>query len=116
MAGPIPSNTTVVVAVPHVHLPLVLATLRRDISIAAQDCGSNSKCGAYTGEVYAGMLVDLGVTWVVLGHSERRAGGETSGVVAEKVGVAVGVGLKVMLCVGESLGEREGGRTMEVSG
>jgi triosephosphate isomerase len=71
--------------------------------------------GAFTGEVSGPMLVEAGCTWVILGHSERRQHfGETDAFVAQKVGAALGAGLKPIVCVGETLAEREGGRTLEV--
>lgn len=85
-AGPIPTNTEVVVAVPHCYLPLVVKTLRSDILVAGQDCSAFGP-GAHTGEVNCDQLRDLGVQWVVLGHSERRQAGESSDIVAAKVKV-----------------------------
>ena len=73
--------------------------------------------GAYTGEVSASMLKDFGVSYVIIGHSERRAiFGETSVTVAEKFRAAVDAGLIPILCVGESLAEREAGITEKVVG
>jgi triosephosphate isomerase len=116
--GPIPANAEVVVGVPAIHIPLVLSTLRDDIAVAAQNCGVNDKCGAFTGEICASQLVDMGVTWVIIGHSERREGfemaGEDNELVAKKVKVAVDAGLKVMFCIGEKKEEREAGTTMDV--
>lgn len=116
--GPIPANAEVVVGVPAIHIPLVLSSLRDDIAVAAQNCGVNDKCGAYTGEICASQLVDMGVTWVIIGHSERREGfemaGESNELVAKKVKVAVDAGLKVMFCIGEKKEEREAGTTMDV--
>ncbi len=65
--------------------------------------------GAFTGEVSAGMLTDLDVEYVIVGHSERRQMGETSAFVAEKVRAAQAAGLAPILCVGETLDERESG-------
>ena len=71
--------------------------------------------GAYTGEVSASMLGDFGCRYVLVGHSERRAlFGETDAVVAAKFGVALASGLVPVLCVGETLAERNEGRTLEV--
>jgi triosephosphate isomerase (TIM) len=71
--------------------------------------------GAFTGEVSAPMLLESGCTWVILGHSERRQHfGESDAFVAQKVSAALGAGLKPIVCVGETLAEREGGRTLEV--
>ena len=108
------TNVEVVCGAPSIHLPLALGSLRQDWSCAAQNCGSNKKQGAHTGEICADQLVDLGVKWVILGHSECRERGESSPLVAEKVKAAVASGLSVMLCIGEKLEERENGTTMEV--
>ncbi len=73
------------------------------------------KPGAFTGEVAAGMLVDVGCTWVILGHSERRAIlGETDDLIAKKTATALAGGLKVILCVGEQLSERQANLTEKV--
>lgn len=117
-AGPIPENVEVVLCVPYVHIPMVLAELRQDIEVGAQNCGNNTKDGAYTGEIGAHMLTDLGCTWVIIGHSERREGfgmtGETEALCAEKCKVALDKGLKVMFAIGEKKEERESGVTMKV--
>lgn len=97
---------------------MVLAQLRDDIAVGAQDCGVNAKDGAYTGEVSAHMLKDIGCTWVIIGHSERREGfemaGEPEDLCAKKCKVALDKGLKVMFAIGEKKEERESGVTMEV--
>lgn len=117
-AGPIPANVEVAIGAPFIHLGLCLAELRDDISVSAQNCAASGKTGAYTGEICASQLVDLGVTWVIIGHSERREGfdmaGEDSELVAKKVKVALDAGLKVMFAIGEKKEERESGITMEV--
>ena len=117
-AGTIPSNTEVVVCAPYVYLPSLLSSLREDIEVGAQDSAVNPAKGAYTGEVAAFMIKDIGCTWVIIGHSERRVGfkmpGEPNELCAEKCKVAVDAGLKVMFCIGESKDEREGGITMKI--
>ena len=71
--------------------------------------------GAYTGEISAPMLKDLGCQYVILGHSERRTlFGEGNSIVQKKIGAAFRHGLKPILCVGESLDEREAGRTTDI--
>lgn len=70
--------------------------------------------GAHTGEVSAPMLVEAGCTYVIIGHSERRQAGETDEQVNAKVRAAVAGGLRPILCVGESLAERQAGRTEDV--
>ena len=73
--------------------------------------------GAFTGEVSAPMLKDSGCTWIILGHSERRQYfGETDAKVAEKTAAALTQGLSPIVCVGETLEEREGKKTLEVVG
>lgn len=82
------------------------------IAVGAQNV-SEYVAGAYTGEVSATMLRDLGVCHVIVGHSERRSlFGESSAQVAEKFAAAVDNGLVPILCVGETLAEREQGRTL----
>ena len=74
------------------------------------------KNGAYTGEISAEMLNDIGINWTILGHSERRhVFGESDKTVGEKVKQALGHKLKVIACIGEKLDEREGGRTKDVN-
>ncbi|MCG2583227.1 triose-phosphate isomerase [Massilia sp. TS11] len=82
----------------------------------AQDVSAHA-AGAYTGEVAAAMLADLGCRFVIVGHSERRAyHGESNALVAQKVLAALGAGLTPIVCVGETLAEREAGRTAAVVG
>jgi len=109
-AGPIPPWAEVVVGVPYVFIPEVLKTIRKDIAVGAQDCSATSY-GAYTGEVPAEMLKEIGCTWVILGHSERRTNQkESSDLVVTKTKNALKAGLSVMFCVGETLEEREAGK------
>lgn len=84
------------------------------VEVGGQDCHS-AKAGAYTGSISAEMLKDAGATLVILGHSERRAGfGETNADVAAKVDAALAAGLEPIICIGETLDEREAGRAVEV--
>jgi len=79
-----------------------------------QDCRPEAS-GAFTGDVAAEMLADAGAALVILGHSERRAGyGETDELVAAKVGAALRAGLEPIICVGETLAEREAGHALAV--
>ena len=72
--------------------------------------------GAYTGEISAEQLKDIGATWVILGHSERRQYfKEDNAILREKLQYVLSKGLKVIYCIGESLAEREGGKTKEVN-
>lgn len=105
----------VVVCAPFVYLPQVLAGLRA-AEAGAQNLSAEAP-GAHTGEVAGEMLLDLGVRWVIVGHSERRTlYGESSQVVAAKAARALALGLRPIVCVGETLAEREAGRTLEVIG
>lgn len=84
------------------------------VLLGGQDCHAEPS-GAFTGDISAAMLKDAGAALVILGHSERRQlHGETSALVARKVTAAQGVGLSVILCVGETQGERDSGRAMAV--
>lgn len=100
---------------PYVYLQDV-ARLLRDSSaeLGAQDVCAEA-AGAYTGEIAATMLKDVGCHYVIVGHSERRTlYGESDQLVARKFAAAQSKGLKVVLCVGEQLAERESGVTREV--
>ncbi len=84
------------------------------VRLGAQDCYWEDH-GAFTGEISPSMLVDAGCTYVIIGHSERRQHfGETDYTVAKKVAAAHEYGLKPIVCVGESLEQRESGKALEV--
>jgi triosephosphate isomerase len=84
------------------------------LRLAAQNCHYEAQ-GAYTGEVSVAMLKDVGASYVIIGHSERRQlFGETDEATGKKVGAALKGGLRVILCVGETIGERQASRTLEV--
>jgi triosephosphate isomerase (TIM) len=102
---------------PFVYLDEVARALAGSkIQLGAQNCCDEAK-GAFTGEISAGMVLDVGASWVLLGHSERRhLYGESDGLIQAKVQAALNAGLKVMLCVGETLAEREAKRTESVIG
>ena len=86
-----------------------------NIKVSGQDCAPVAEEGAQTGEVAAFMLRDVGASYVIIGHSERRQFyGETDQVVAQKVQAALGAGLQVILCVGESLEQRNRGIEVQV--
>lgn len=103
------------VAVPAPYLASVQAAVAGSpIAVAAQDVSAHDK-GAYTGEVSGAMLKDFGVRYALVGHSERRQyHGETDAVVAAKAQAALAQGLTPIVCVGETLEEREAGSTEAV--
>jgi triosephosphate isomerase len=107
----------VAVAPVFTSLPAVKAALAGSpIELAAQDVHWEAQ-GAFTGEVSAPLLADVGVAHVIVGHSERRQFfGETDETVRKKVGAVLAAGLRPIVCVGELLAEREAGRTLEVVG
>ena len=107
----------VVVCVPYTNLETALeATKGSNIKVGAENCHW-AKSGAFTGEISADMLAEMGVEYVVIGHSERRQYfGETDKTVNQRVRAALDAGLKVLLCVGELLEQREQGITEEVCG
>ena len=102
------SDVEVFIAPTYVNLSAAVKSTRSsDIRIAAQNM-HQSASGAYTGEISAGMLQDIGVQHVILGHSERRAYfGETDELLKEKVKAALEAGLGVIFCFGEELEERK---------
>jgi len=108
-------HAEVVIAPPFTALAAVAAVLRGGaVSLAAQNMHAAVE-GAYTGEVSPVMLKDVGCSHVILGHSERRQFfGETDEGVAKKAEAALAHGLCPIVCVGESLAERESDRTMEI--
>jgi len=107
----------VAVCVPFPYLAQVQAKLTGSvIAWGAQNLSQQAK-GAFTGEVSAAMLKDFGCAYVIVGHSERRSiYGESDAVVAEKFAAAQAAGLTPILCVGETLEERESGVTEQVVG
>lgn len=107
----------VVVCVPFTNLETAVnATKGTNIHVGAQNCHFE-KSGAFTGEISADMLKELGVEYVVLGHSERRQYfAETDETVNKRLKAALSAGLKPIVCVGELLWERECGITEEVLG
>ena len=84
------------------------------VEVAAQNMYPKDE-GAFTGEISAPMIKDAGAKWVIIGHSERRQYfGETDQSVQQKTAAAIAAGLKPIVCVGETLAEREAGKTLEV--
>ena len=107
----------VVICVPYTNLETALdATKGTNIKVGAENCHW-AESGAFTGEISAAMLAEMGVEYVVIGHSERRQYfGETDVTVNKRVRAALNAGLKVILCVGELLEQRESGITEEIVG
>jgi triosephosphate isomerase (TIM) len=86
-----------------------------NIRVAAQDCATQNGFGAHTGEVEASMIKDVGCSYVIIGHSERRQFyGETDDSVKKKTRAALEAGLTAIICVGEMLNERESGQAESV--
>lgn len=109
------NNIDVFIAPPFTSIPKALEVFANStISIGAQNMFWEEK-GAYTGEISPKFLKELGVQWVIIGHSERRAiFGETDEWVRKKLNMALHLGLKVVICIGETEGEREEGKEKEV--
>jgi len=110
------ARATMLLCPPYVYLPAVQGWLQGSpILVGAQDIADKPGTGAYTGEVSGQMLRDIGCGHVIVGHSERRAlYGETDAVVAAKFKAAQVAGLTPILCVGETLEQREAGQTRSV--
>ncbi len=114
IAGLNNNNVNVIVCPPYPYLTQVADIIDSSISLGAQNINYNQK-GAFTGEVSAGMLVDCGARYVIVGHSERRElYGETDKIVAKKITSAQNADLIPILCVGESLAQREDKQTETV--
>ena len=111
----VPAGVGLIVATPFTHLcPVAEVVKGTRVELSAENCADKEK-GAFTGEVSAAMVASTGAQWTILGHSERRQYyGETDAKLVEKVKLALSNGLKVILCVGENLDEREAGRHFEV--
>lgn len=108
-------DAEVVVFPPYVYIPAIVTNLvGTDIFVGAQNL-SEKEAGAYTGEVSGSMLKEVGCQYVIVGHSERRSlYGESNHQVAEKFIAAQSKGLTPILCVGETLEQREQGDTLDV--
>lgn len=112
--GPLDPEVEVVCGAPSIYLEYTKSILPSNIALAAQNC-YKTKSGAFTGEISPAMIKDVGVNWVILGHSERRnVFGEKDELIGEKVGHALDEGLSVIACIGELLEEREAGKTTDV--
>lgn len=108
-------NTEVVICPPFLYLPFLLKTKTDNLKpkLGAQDCFWEEK-GAYTGEVSPKMLKNLGIEYVIIGHSERRALGETDEMINKKIKAAISAKLKSILCIGETAAERKNSKTFKV--
>jgi triosephosphate isomerase (TIM) len=110
-----PQTVDVAVFPPFPYLATLCDTHGQALPCGAQDLSEHAGEGAFTGEVSAAMLRDVGCAWGLVGHSERRQyHGESNALVARKFGVALQAGLRPMLCVGETLEQREDDRTEQV--
>ena len=100
-------NKEVILAVPHTHLTVLAELIKgSDLKLAAQNC-HHELSGAYTGEISASMLAEIGVDYVILGHSERRLyNNEGNDLLRKKVNAALSQNLKVIYCCGETLDDR----------
>jgi triosephosphate isomerase (TIM) len=117
VAGAAGLDCELLICPPFVHLAAVAPVLAGSpVALGGQDC-HQAKHGAHTGDISAPMLRDVGASWVILGHSERRQNhGETDEVVREKVLAAVAAGLTPIVCVGETADQRAGGQETDVVG
>lgn len=107
---PASSAAPMVVFPPALHIGLIAPLLAESgIGLGGQDCHAEES-GAHTGDIAAEMLADLGCDWVLVGHSERRTDhGETDSAIRAKAEAGIRAGLRVMLCVGETLDQRQVG-------
>lgn len=110
------THCEIVIAPPFTAIKSMAARLDgSNIDIAAQDVAAEPGPGAFTGEVSASMIKDAGARWAIIGHSERRQFyGETDDSVNAKIRATLGAGLSPILCVGERLEDRDGGRANQV--
>jgi triosephosphate isomerase len=114
--APLKSRVELLICPPATLVGAAIAAAAGRLSIGGQDCHQKAS-GAHTGDVSASMLADLGATFVIVGHSERRTDhAELSALVKAKAEAALAAGLIAILCVGETDAERKAGRTLEVVG
>ncbi len=115
ISGARPFGCDVAVCVPYPYLSeTAVALAGTDLRWGAQDCSAHAQ-GAYTGEVSVAMLSEFGCRYVIVGHSERRQyHAETDQLVADKAKAALASGLTPIVCVGETLAQREAGETEAV--
>ena len=111
----LPANVEVVLAPPAPYIPLVVeVNTQKTVEVSAQNV-FNKASGAYTGEISPQQVKDLGATWTLTGHSERRTIiKESDEFIAEKTKFAFDSGIKVIMCIGDILEERKAGVTIDV--
>ena len=113
-----PSSVDVLVTPPALFLQHVVQEITPEVFVGAQNVSVHRGFGAFTGEISADMLRSINVNWTLVGHSERRSGfdmeGESSSLVATKTANAIASSMSTVVCVGETLEERQAERTMEV--
>ena len=111
----VPSDVELIIGTPFTHLyPVNEVVAGTRVALSAENCADHAK-GAYTGEISVDMLTSVGCQYTILGHSERRQYyGETDEKLVEKTKRALAAGLKIILCVGENLEEREANKHFDV--
>lgn len=115
-AGDVAQKVDILVCPPAVYIAEALAAVQESaVLVGAQDCSPVAADSARTGEISAGMLADAGARFVIVGHSERRAlWGENDDLVRQKAEAAQAAGLTPIVCVGETLEDRNAGRAASV--
>lgn len=112
--GTLDNGVEVVIIPPALYVAKVQQLAEGEASVGVQNIAPWSE-GAYTGEISAAMAADVGCRFAVIGHSERRElFGETDAVIADKVSCGLAAGLELILCVGETLAQREAGLAVDV--
>ena len=94
--------------------PLSKRLKKTKLTVGAQNCHQSENYGAFTGNVNAKMLKDVGAKYIILGHSENRQSGETDKLINLKIKTAIKAGLKIILCIGETLNEKRKNKTNQV--
>ena len=113
-AAEVPDDIDIIVAPTFIHLEQVQNGLKKPYQLSAQNCWVG-RGGAFTGEISAEQLHDIGVPWVIVGHSERRLSmEETNDFVGHKAAYALSQDLSVIACIGETLSQRQGNQLEEI--
>ncbi len=94
--------------------PLFKKLKKTSIEVGAQNCHESKKFASLTGQINSDMLKDVGAKYVILGHSENRKNGENNKLINQKIKSALKTGLKVIICIGESLKEKKNNQTNKV--